>query len=213
MTTAHRRTHLAVTSREVVRGAVGLGDSPMRLGWSTPMAAPLAAPRTTSPSRTVRYQLMTNEQVSPAMLADVISELSLDRAAVAVHVSLRSFPRLAGGPETLVGAFLDRGCTLLVPAKARFRPPGVAGRSTSSQRDGLQRKGRKRGRRSMARTERLLRAFVHGGRPGPRRDACLRHPPPRPRPIDAITGIAHSHWPLLPASSWRRRPTRTFELP
>ena len=72
---------------------------------------------------------MTGEPVTRAALAAAISELSLDGSAVAVHVSLRSFPRVAGGPEGLVGAFLDRGCTLLVPTMANTRfsipaPPG-----------------------------------------------------------------------------------------
>lgn len=61
---------------------------------------------------------MTGEPVTRMVLADAISELSLDGSPVAAHVSLRSFPRVAGGPETLVGAFLDRGCTLLVPTMA-----------------------------------------------------------------------------------------------
>lgn len=61
---------------------------------------------------------MTGAPVTRTVLADAISELSLDGAPIAVHVSLRSFPRVAGGPEALVGAFLDRGCTLLVPTMA-----------------------------------------------------------------------------------------------
>jgi aminoglycoside 3-N-acetyltransferase len=61
---------------------------------------------------------MTAGEVTRGTLTDAISGLRLDDSAVAVHVSLRSFPRIAGGPETLVGAFLDRGCTLLVPTMA-----------------------------------------------------------------------------------------------
>lgn len=52
------------------------------------------------------------------MLAGAITELSLEGSPVAAHVSLRSFPRLENGPETLVDAFRDRGCTLLVPTMA-----------------------------------------------------------------------------------------------
>lgn len=61
---------------------------------------------------------MTSEPVTRAALADGISALSLGDSPVAVHVSLRSFPRVAGGPATLVGAFLDQRCTLLVPTMA-----------------------------------------------------------------------------------------------
>jgi aminoglycoside 3-N-acetyltransferase len=61
---------------------------------------------------------MTGEQVTRMVLADAMSQLSLDGSPVGAHVSLRSFPRVAGGPEALVGAFLDRGCTLLLPTMA-----------------------------------------------------------------------------------------------
>lgn len=61
---------------------------------------------------------MNSEPVTRAALADAISALSLENCPVAVHVSLRSFPRVAGGPATLVGAFLDQRCTLLVPTMA-----------------------------------------------------------------------------------------------
>jgi aminoglycoside 3-N-acetyltransferase len=54
-------------------------------------------------------------------LVGAIDGLGLDGTPVAVHVSLRSFPRVDGGPATLVGAFLDRGCTLLVPTMANER--------------------------------------------------------------------------------------------
>lgn len=53
-----------------------------------------------------------------AQLIEAISGLSDDDSPLAVHVSLRSFPRVEGGPATLVGAFLDRGCTLLVATMA-----------------------------------------------------------------------------------------------
>lgn len=61
---------------------------------------------------------MTGDPVTRADLAQAISVLSLENSVVAVHVSLRSFPRVAGGPATLVGAFLDSGCTLVVPTMA-----------------------------------------------------------------------------------------------
>jgi aminoglycoside 3-N-acetyltransferase len=59
--------------------------------------------------------------VTRAELAAAISGLSLEGSPVATHVSLRSFPRVDGGPATLVSAFLDRGCTLLVPTMANTR--------------------------------------------------------------------------------------------
>jgi aminoglycoside 3-N-acetyltransferase len=61
---------------------------------------------------------MAGECVSRARLAEAVSELSLDDSPVALHVSLRSFPRVHCGPAELVAAFLDRGCTLLVPTMA-----------------------------------------------------------------------------------------------
>ncbi|HVM51913.1 MAG TPA: AAC(3) family N-acetyltransferase [Acidimicrobiales bacterium] len=61
---------------------------------------------------------MAGRPVTRAQLAEAIAGLSLDDSPVAVHVSWRSFPRVDGGPATLVGAFLDRGCTLLVPTMA-----------------------------------------------------------------------------------------------
>jgi len=51
-------------------------------------------------------------------VAHAIGQLKLSGKAVELHVSLRSFPRLDGGPEVLVEAFLDAGCTLLVPTMA-----------------------------------------------------------------------------------------------
>ena len=56
--------------------------------------------------------------VTRAELRDAIDRLGLGDAIVEIHVSLRSFPTVDGGPATLVGAFLDRGCTLVVPTMA-----------------------------------------------------------------------------------------------
>lgn len=58
-----------------------------------------------------------------------IESLGLAGADVMIHVSLRSFGRVDGGPATLVDAFLDLGCTLLVPTMANEAfaipaPPG-----------------------------------------------------------------------------------------
>ena len=44
-----------------------------------------------------------------------IRALGLAGRAVCAHGSLRSFGKVEGGAETVVGAFLDEGCTLLVP--------------------------------------------------------------------------------------------------
>jgi aminoglycoside N3'-acetyltransferase len=44
-----------------------------------------------------------------------ISELLLPGRVVCVHSSLRSFGTVQGGADTVIDAFLDSGCTLLVP--------------------------------------------------------------------------------------------------
>jgi aminoglycoside 3-N-acetyltransferase len=54
--------------------------------------------------------------VTSADLDAAIEELGLARRAVCVHSSLRSFGKLRGGADTFVDAFLDAGCTLLVPS-------------------------------------------------------------------------------------------------
>jgi aminoglycoside 3-N-acetyltransferase len=51
-------------------------------------------------------------------VAEGIARLNLPGNVVELHVSLRSFPRLDGGPQTLVDSFLEAGCTLLVPTMA-----------------------------------------------------------------------------------------------
>lgn len=47
-----------------------------------------------------------------------IRELGLSERPVCVHSSLRSFGTVEGGAETVVEAFVDEGCTLLVPTFA-----------------------------------------------------------------------------------------------
>lgn len=42
--------------------------------------------------------------------------LGLTGRCLCVHSSLRSFGHVEGGPETVVGALLDEGCTVMVPA-------------------------------------------------------------------------------------------------
>ena len=44
-----------------------------------------------------------------------IRELGLSERPVCVHSSLRSFGKVDGGAATVVEAFVDEGCTLLVP--------------------------------------------------------------------------------------------------
>jgi aminoglycoside 3-N-acetyltransferase len=57
-----------------------------------------------------------------------IAELGLADRVVGVHSSLRSFGRLDGGADTVVDAFLDAGCTLLVPTHSwGFATNHVAG--------------------------------------------------------------------------------------
>jgi len=45
-----------------------------------------------------------------------IGELLLAGRVVCVHSSLRSFGTVEGGADAVVDAFLDSGCTLLVPS-------------------------------------------------------------------------------------------------
>ncbi len=51
-------------------------------------------------------------------LAAAIERLELGNRVIELHASLRSFPRLDGGPDALVRSFLDAGCTVLVPTMA-----------------------------------------------------------------------------------------------
>ena len=53
--------------------------------------------------------------VTRADLAAAIDELELPGRVVGVHSSLRSFGSVDGGADTVIDAFLDAGCTLLVP--------------------------------------------------------------------------------------------------
>jgi aminoglycoside N3'-acetyltransferase len=48
-------------------------------------------------------------------LTGAIVENGLKGSLIALHSSLRSFGHLQGGAETLIRAFIDQGCTLLVP--------------------------------------------------------------------------------------------------
>jgi aminoglycoside 3-N-acetyltransferase len=58
-----------------------------------------------------------------------IDMLGLASRPVCLHSSLRSFGRLDGGPDTLIDAFLGRGCTLLVPTFSyHYEQPPPSGR-------------------------------------------------------------------------------------
>jgi aminoglycoside N3'-acetyltransferase len=82
-------------------------------GITRPRAGNLCAARPPAMSTWGMASVVTRKDV-----ADGIRRLSLSRKVVELHVSLRSFPRLDGGPEALVDAFLDAQCTLLVPTMA-----------------------------------------------------------------------------------------------
>lgn len=53
---------------------------------------------------------------SPAQVAAAIQTAGLSNGLVCLHSSLKSFGHLEGGPETVIRAFLQAGCTLVVPA-------------------------------------------------------------------------------------------------
>lgn len=55
------------------------------------------------------------EVVTPHMLFAAINQLDLTGQVVCIHASLRSFGQVAGGAASVVQAFLDAGCTVLVP--------------------------------------------------------------------------------------------------
>src|SRR5262245_37114770 len=54
-------------------------------------------------------------QVTQVDLQKAIRTLDLSGQVVCVHSSLRSFGQVSGGARAVVQAFLDEGCTLLVP--------------------------------------------------------------------------------------------------
>ena len=53
--------------------------------------------------------------VTEQEIRDALRSLDLSRRDVCVHSSLRSFGRVEGGARAVVGAFLEEGCTVLVP--------------------------------------------------------------------------------------------------
>ena len=73
-----------------------------------------------------------HDEVTAAEIAEGVHRLGLTGVAVCVHASLRSFPKLSRGPETLVDGLLSTGVTVMVatmageafgvPAPAEDRP-------------------------------------------------------------------------------------------
>ena len=66
--------------------------------------------------------------VTAAMLRQGVRSHGLSGRIVVVHSSLASFGRVDGGAAAVVQAFLDEGCTIVVPAFSDCRvspPPGV----------------------------------------------------------------------------------------
>ncbi len=51
-------------------------------------------------------------------IIDAIKELGIINKSVCIHSSLKSFGHVEGGAETIIQAFLDTDCTILVPAFA-----------------------------------------------------------------------------------------------
>ena len=49
-------------------------------------------------------------------IAHAIRAAGLSNKVLALHSSIKSFGHLEGGPDTLIHAFMEAGCTLLVPA-------------------------------------------------------------------------------------------------
>jgi aminoglycoside N3'-acetyltransferase len=59
---------------------------------------------------------MTNTVVWKKDIAETIKKSGLIKKCVCVHSSLKSFGEIKGGAETLLEAFLESGCTIMVPA-------------------------------------------------------------------------------------------------
>jgi aminoglycoside N3'-acetyltransferase len=57
-----------------------------------------------------------NPTTTYAQLVEAIRAGGLENGVVCLHSSLKSFGFLEGGPDALLRAFIDCGCTLLVPA-------------------------------------------------------------------------------------------------
>ncbi len=55
------------------------------------------------------------KSLKQASVQEAVRELGLAGKPVCIHSSLRSFGRVADGPATILQAFLDEGCTVVVP--------------------------------------------------------------------------------------------------
>ncbi len=69
-----------------------------------------------------------DEAVSYPQLMQAISSAGLAQSIVCLHSSLKSFGHLQGGADTLLRAFVDSGCTLLVPTFTDDQVSPPAGR-------------------------------------------------------------------------------------
>jgi aminoglycoside N3'-acetyltransferase len=61
------------------------------------------------------YVVNKSTTVTQQNIGDAIQRLGLNGKAVCLHSSLSSFGRVDGGADTVIDAFLESGCTLLVP--------------------------------------------------------------------------------------------------
>ena len=53
--------------------------------------------------------------ISLDSISSAVRQLGLARLPLMIHSSLRSFGRVEGGPQTVLDAFLEQGCTVMVP--------------------------------------------------------------------------------------------------
>ncbi|HHV58857.1 MAG TPA: AAC(3) family N-acetyltransferase [Clostridiaceae bacterium] len=54
--------------------------------------------------------------VNKTVISEAIKKLNIENKPVCIHSSLKSFGYLEGGAQALIEAFLDSGCTVMVPA-------------------------------------------------------------------------------------------------
>ena len=53
--------------------------------------------------------------ISSREILEAIDALDLFEKSVCLHSSMRSMGRVEGGPSIIIDAFLEKGCTLIVP--------------------------------------------------------------------------------------------------
>lgn len=68
---------------------------------------------------------MNGSAVTKTDVRRAIRELGLVGKPVCLHSSLRSFGRVEGGADTVIDAFLDEGCTMMVPSHSYFFAVGA----------------------------------------------------------------------------------------